>query len=1363
MSNSPRPDERDLPPPSTVPVVGIGASAGGLEALEQFLDHMPPTSGAAFVIVTHLAPHLPSLMPELLAKRTAMRVVQAEDGSSLEPDHVYIIPPNATLTIDGAALRIESRSNPRANPIDAFFRSLARERAEFAVCIVLSGTGSDGSLGLRAIKEHGGMAMAQELASAKYDTMPRTAIAAGLVDWVLPVEEMPAKLVEYIEHIKSARGRPAPTAAEQLGSSAHGSPEQDALVQRLCVLIQRRTGHDFSRYKRTTLLRRVQRRMFVLRQPVLADYVEFLARTPTEADHLFQDLLIGVTQFFRDPDVFDALARDVIPRILAGRPPEDTVRIWAPGCATGEEAYSLAMLFAEALPSGVPGVKIFATDIDEEALDCARTGRYPETIVDQLTPARIERFFTQRQGGGWQVRAELRERCVFSVHNIITDPPFSRIDLISCRNLLIYLESDLQRSIFPLFHYALRPGGFLLLGPSENATTSPELFTALDTKHRIFQRKEVAVPVRFPLGGPRPLGRRVAEAPRGEPAVREPGLSRTLERMILANFAPAAVIVHAAGDIVFVSGQTRRYLELSPGVVGVNVLEMARKELRPHLHVLLHESSARREEQLIRGVSFESDGAACRVDIVVRPLYELGAGADLYAVVFHEVAAPAEPDSAGPGSAPESVEALVTALESELRSTRENLQTTVEELEVSNEELQSTNEELQSANEELQSANEELQTSKEELQSINEELQTVNAELSRKVQELDKANSDLQNLFASTEIATVFLAQDLTIKGFSPDATRLFRLIESDIGRPITDIVPAFVGGDLVADMQAVLRTSTPAHREVRASDGDVWYLQRIQPYRTAEGAPAGAVITFVDITDLRVARDAVHRLAAIVESSYDAILSLDADYTIRSWNHGAELMFGLGAREVIGQKVDGVLKLPASAPLAATFAAALRGERVHPLDVVLGGKDSAPVRVLISMSPILGAAGNQVVSWIARDITEQELNRVALREKDERLREINEADRRKTEFLAHLAHELRNPLAPIRNAVHVLRESPSDDPRARRSIEIVERQTAHMARLIDDLMDVSRITSGKIELRKERIELGALIGSVVEDHRNEATRRGISLVYTAANEPLWVQGDRTRLSQCVSNVLCNALKFTASAGHIAVALARTDERASVRVRDDGVGMDEETLGRAFEPFAQSHDARGLGGLGLGLSLVKALVELHGGTVSASSPGPGRGAEVSFELPLDRQGKTSAPGDPRHDATSADHPLRILVIEDNADAAETLRDLLEMWGHEVTTATSGAVGLKQAIAAPPDLVLCDINLGGGMNGYDVCRTLRAEPSTASARFVALTGHGQPGDRRRTQEAGFERHLVKPVAPDLLERIVGEMASARLQR
>ncbi|HYG63142.1 MAG TPA: chemotaxis protein CheB, partial [Thermoanaerobaculia bacterium] len=864
------------------PIVGMGASAGGLDAFQTFFSRMPPDSGMAFVLVQHLHPRHDTLMPELLARHTSMPVQLVTDRTVAESNRIYVIPPNSTLTIDGCVLYVSRQGGGRGRraPIDGFFRSLAEDQGDDAVGIILSGAGADGALGLKSIKEHGGMAMVQAPATASYDSMPRSAILTGAADYVLPVEDMPGALMEYLGKLKEARG----------GDGVEGFREQiEDHLDKIAALLRRKTGHDFSRYKRSTLVRRIRRRMHVLGAPSVSSYLERLREGPKEADQLFRDLLIGITHFFRDPESFDLLATRVIPRLFEGKGMDEQVRVWVPGCATGEEAYSIAILLREHLEGleDPPRVLIFASDIDDQALETARQGWYPESIAGQVSPQRLERFFL-RHGNLYQVSREVREMCLFSLHNLITDPPFSRLDLISCRNLLIYLESDLQKKVVPLYHYALRSGGYLFLGPSESVVGHPELFRIVDKRHRIFQRKETVLrsPMSFPLverGRSGTFRSHFEGARRSNP--REPDVSKVLEAILLESYAPACVVVNQRSEVVYLSPRTGRYLELPAGAPSLHLVEMARDGLRLDLRTALHKAMAGGVPVVHENVPLEpgrDSGSGPRVNIVVRPLPELGDDSGLYMVVFQEVRpAPIEPgaepgggaarDAAGTpaGSLAETQQAaVVQRLEAELRSTKDHLQATLEELESSNEELVSSNEELLSINEELQSANEELQTSKEELQSVNEELESVNAELKKKIEQLDRAHSDLQNLFRSTQIATVFVDRDLRIQKFTPAATDVFRLIGSDIGRPIADIAPRFPDGDLLVAIREVLRTLSHHEREVRVAERQAWYILRILPYRTLEDVIDGVVITFADVTELKRAQEQNTQLAAIVESS---------------------------------------------------------------------------------------------------------------------------------------------------------------------------------------------------------------------------------------------------------------------------------------------------------------------------------------------------------------------------------------------------------------------------------------------------------------------------------------------------------------
>ena len=837
---------------STLPslVVGMGASAGGLEALEEFFDQMPADSGMAFVVIQHLAPDRKSLMTQLLARHTQMLARQVQDGTPVDPNQIYIIPPNTILTVENGVLHLEiaaAERSARRAPIDAFFSSLAADQRDKAVCILFSGAGNDGTLGLRAVKEYGGMAMSQTVESARHSGIPQSAIATGLVDYILPIREMPGKLLDYAKHLASLRQRAESAAIPNGGADQFG---------KIYSLLRRRTGHDFSGYKDTTFVRRVQRRMQVLQIASFDEYVDLMAKNQAEQDSLFNDLLIGVTQFFRDPEAFSILAKEVIPKLFEGKTAEDEIRVFVVGCASGEEAYSVAIVLAEfALQlDSRPRIKIFATDIDEDALEAARLARYPESIEEHVSRERLDRFFDS-QDGQYQVKKEIREMCIFSIHSIIKDPPFSRLNLITCRNLLIYYSSDVQNQIIPLFHYALAPDGYLFLGPSEHLSANSELFKIVDKRYRIFQRREVpfrpAMP--FPLSHSVSSSRQYAPNPRRTPALNGRNIGGAIERSILRNYAPACAVVNEQGEAVYFSGRTGKYLEPAEGEPSVDIVGMAREGLRASLRTAIHQATKTNSEITHENVAISVNGTVQRVNVTVRPMHELGEDARLYLIVFQDTLFPT--DKEGPGEAPTvAVDEAIAHMERELRSTREDLQTTIEELETSNEELVSSNEELQSANEELQS-------SKEEYQSLNEELETVNAELRGKLEDLDRANSDLENLLESIQIASIFLDRDLRIRSFTPATDKVYRLIRGDIGRPITDFGQRLSEGDLAADSKQVLRTLAPVERLIRRPENDARFKMRILPYRTVDGVIDGVVITFVDVSDEKRAEEALTRM----------------------------------------------------------------------------------------------------------------------------------------------------------------------------------------------------------------------------------------------------------------------------------------------------------------------------------------------------------------------------------------------------------------------------------------------------------------------------------------------------------------------
>jgi two-component system, chemotaxis family, CheB/CheR fusion protein len=835
------------------PIVGVGASAGGVEALEYLFKAMPPDPGMAFVIITHLAPKRESMLPEILARDTRMPVLVAEQDQLIRRDHIYVAPADSVLSIAKGRLRLRSITDGRERtPIDSFFAALAEDQGECAIGIVLSGAGSDGTLGIKAIKEYGGLTLAQatDHSGPRHSSMPESAIASGLVDLAVPVETMPEQLVAYVRNF------------DILDKKIDKDDQADATRNAICTILLDQTGHDFSGYKARTFYRRIERRMQVLQILSLAAYADRLRQDPGEVNTLFRDLLIGVTNFFRDAKAFEALEKLVMPRLFEGKGPSDTIRVWVPGCATGEEVYTLAIMLREQAEQSRSRAKIqvFSTDIDEAALTVARTGRYPDALLQGVAKERLERFFTS-EATSYVINKPIRDMCVFSSHSVVRDPPFSRMDLISCRNLLIYLNGELQSRVIPIFHYALKPNGFLFLGTSENISQHGDLFTSIDKKNRVFQRREdgAAIP-HMPV-----LFRRHGITGSALPHAKEStgrSLRQSVETRVLERYAPAHVVVTREGDVINYSAGTGKYLEAPPGRPSRALMAMARRGLRLPLRSALHEAVEAGRTAVRDNVELEGGDKSEHVRITVEPLGD--DGESLYLVVFGDLRAPAAQEEPPAKHRKGKVrDANLEQLEGELRETRERLQSLAEEYETSIEELKSSNEEMVSVNEELQSTNEELGTSKEELQSVNEELQTVNHELTVKIEELDRANSDLRNLYESTQIATVFLDRDMIIRSFTPAVTHIFNLIPSDRGRPLTDIVHHLDYAELPQDIQQVFGARQPLERRVSRRDGAAHYIMRALPYSTGSGKIEGAVVTFSDVTGLARAEEQLRVLVA--------------------------------------------------------------------------------------------------------------------------------------------------------------------------------------------------------------------------------------------------------------------------------------------------------------------------------------------------------------------------------------------------------------------------------------------------------------------------------------------------------------------
>lgn len=879
---------------NVVPIVGIGASAGGLEAIEKFFTNMPYDSGMAFVIIMHFDPTSKSVMVEIMKRYTKMEVQQAKDGMKIHQDSVYIIPPNKDLAVLHGTLRLlePTVSKGIRHPIDFFFRSLAEDCKERAICIILSGTGTEGALGLKAIKGKGGMVMVQDIASAAYDGMPSSAIATGFADYILPPEKMPEQLQNYIKqpYIK--------------GVSKAPSKQKAAPYQNIFVLIRDRTGHDFSLYKESTINRRIERRMNIHQITELSEYTRYLSENPSECDVLFKELLIGVTSFFRNPDVFEILTTKIVPGMLENMTPDLPLRVWVSACSTGEEAYSIAMIFKEYLEEKKKSIKIqiFATDVDKGAIEKARAGIYPASISVDVSPERLKRFFT-KTGDSYTVKKEIREMVTFAIHSLIKDPPFSNIDMVTCRNLLIYLGPLLQKKVLSALHYSLKKDGILFLGNSETIGELTDLFSVYDRKWRIYKSKGGSHVLMgdFSHMGRAGLFLRIKEPV--NPVVINIG--GQIEKMLLENYTPSCVIINEKDEILYFHGKTGKYLEPAPGKAGLKIVEMAREGLKHELNIAIRKVVAKKKEVVFKDLNVKTNGNYHTVNLIVRPL-EKPDMQGLMLVIFEEV--PGRPSKPlRKGSTKPQINQHVIDLELELKSTRENLQATIEEIETSNEELQSTNEEFQVANEELQSANEELETSREEMQSTNEELMTLNSEHQTKIEQNMKITNDMDNMLKSTEIATVFLDNDLCIKGFTPAVTKIMNFIKTDIGRPVKDFSSNLAYAKMMDDILEVLKTLAFKETEVADKKGN-WYLMRILPYRIGENTIDGAVLTFLEITQRKSAeqKERGTRIFAegIIDTVRESLLVLDKDMQVILANRSFFRIFNTSKEETENKSI---------------------------------------------------------------------------------------------------------------------------------------------------------------------------------------------------------------------------------------------------------------------------------------------------------------------------------------------------------------------------------------------------------------------------------------------------------------------------
>ena len=1446
--------------PSCFHVCALGASAGGLESLERFFKAMPSDSGMAFIVLQHLSPDFRSVMDELLARHTKMTIRKAEDDMEVEPNTIYLNPPRKNMIISGGHIYL-SDIDPNESlslPIDQFFRSLAQDYRRQAVAVVLSGTGSDGSRGVRDVYEAGGLVLSETEETAKFDGMPRAAQETGCVHLVLQPDAMPESLVSYVNQALSPQDF-----AEKVCV-----PPRLGGMDTAFRLLREEYGIDFSYYKPNTVVRRIERRVSMSKADTIEEYVEQLTTDHDELNALYRDLLIGVTRFFRDREAFDYIASDVLPQLIDEKEAGDELRIWVAGAATGEEAYSLAIFADEAMQAAGKSldIKVFATDVHPASLEFASNGVYPKESVATVEKDRLAKYFRSTPEG-YQVIARLRQMIVFARHNVFKDAPFTKLDLVSCRNLLIYLQPLAQRKVLSLFHFGLRSRGVMMLGPSESLGDLKEEFESLNNRWKVFRkRRDVRLPPEMRLQ----LPASTSNTTQVKPAIPATETSAAPQRhlmqaydRLLEHFVSAAFLIDDARNVLHVFGKAVDYMQPRSGRMSVDLLEVVRPELKPILASAIQRVRRGIDIHVTTAMRLNDDDGSKDLKIDVMRLSDSNTQQSWFVVALEERA---ELKSAEPveekATADELSRGRVEDLETELSYTKESLQTTVEELETSNEELQATNEELVASNEELQSTNEELH-------SVNEELYTVNAEYQNKITELTELTEDMDNLLESTEIGTIFLDEELAIRKFTGKVETWFDLLKRDVGRKISAFSHNLSHPDLMGDIRKVLESQEPRETEVKDNTGK-WLHLRLHPYRS-DGDTGGVVMTLIDVSSLKQTRAKLQRLSAIVESSDDAIIGKNFSGQIESWNAAAERLFGYTAKEAIGNDVSLIMPEDVVDEAQQFFDQIRGGESVDAIEVRRRTKSGQEIEISVRFSPIRDESGNVVgFSAVCRDITDQkraerEITKLSLvarhtdnavvitdaqgftewvnegftrisgftaedihgrkpghllqgPDSDEKVishmreqiaagegfnveivnytkdkrpywlaiearplhddgkqltgfmavqRDVtalksaqqqarDEVDRRDT-FLAMLSHELRNPLSAIKNGLEVLDRERNTDTSTREEIEEVLRtQVTQMSRLLDDLLDVSRLTQDKIAVRRQPMDLRRAAEAAAAAVKPLAMRRGCELILNLPETPVIVEGDSARLQQVQVNLLTNAMRHSHMGDPVTLEIKTTDTDAVITVTDIGEGMDRETQTKIFEMFFQNDSdlARTEGGLGVGLSLVQEFVAKHGGQVSVHSDGPGQGACFTVRLPLS-EATESETSDTKQWTCP---PLRIVVVEDQLANRVMLRRMLEMDGHQVWEAENGRGGLETIQNVQPDVALVDIGLPD-LAGYDVAQQVRANGDGNATFLAALTGYGQPSDVEKALQSGFNAHLTKPLdlekLSDVLQRVVNE--------
>ncbi|MBD1826745.1 ATP-binding protein [Microcoleus vaginatus GB1-A2] len=1378
----------DVKTDAPFPVVGIAASAGGLEAFLQLLSDLPADTGMAFVLIQHLAPDRKSLLSEIISRNTQMPVCDAEDGMAVEPNHVYVIAPNTKLLLLAGLLRLLPREkiNGKYMPADAFFESLAVDRGNKAIGVVLSGADGDGALGLITIKAAGGLTFAQCEGTAKFESMPSSAAATGNVDFILPPEVIAQELANLSQHSFLAGPFPATIAEEP--------PEPGSALATIFGLLKLSAGVDFTQYKAATLNRRMQRRMVLYKMERLEDYAQFLVDNPAEVKALYEEILIHVTSFFRDLEAFQRLKDHVFPAITQNKSAEVPVRIWVAGCSTGEEVYSIAICLLEFLADRLPPppIQIFATDISEAAIAKARSGFYLENQMLGVSEERRQRFFVSAEGGGYRICKEVRELCVFARQNLGIDPPFSNLDLISCRNVMIYLAERLQKRVLSVFHYSLNRTGFLMLGTSESTGKSSDLFTLVDAPCKIYAKNLTANAPRLPFATTFfPLARAETQ-PMNVNISNNFDLQRVTDQLILKRYNPVGAVVNEQMEVVQLRGDTNRYLRLPSGTPSLNLFAMAVGGLSVDIRTAIYQAQTQNVTVKKERVRLQESDCTDLVNFEVIPFQAGNAETRFFLVLFEE-ALPAAIDlgiEAFDELEPSDLEREIVRLRQELARAKQeklmaqaHLQTVIEQQENLTQDLRVANEEVISSNEELQSINEELETAKEEIQATNEELITTVEELRTRNLDLQQVNNDVTNLLASINIPILMLENDLRIRSFTPMAQRLFNLISTDVGRPFSDIRVNLEIPNLEEMILEVIETLNTKEQEVQTQSG-YWYALRIRPYRTTENQIEGVVMVLIDIDALKrsaaTIETARNYAETIVESVPTPLMVLDADLQVSTANRALYETFQVSPSETAQDSWFEFATGPWNSPELRELLEDILVNNVEinnfELEQAFGRLGQKTL--LLNACKVEPEDRVSMILLSIEDITDRkqfETQRSQLLEQEQSARQQAEkANRAKDEFLANLSHELRNPLTPILAWSQMLRSGKLKQSDVNRALEVIERSARAQAQLIEDLLDISRITNGKLQLSTRLIDLRLVVKAALEGVQFSAQAKNIEIVSHLSSAT--VLGDIDRLQQVLWNILSNAIKFTPAGGQVEIVLQTIENQAELRVADTGKGISAELLPHIFDRFRQgdSSTTKANQGLGLGLSIVYHLVQLHGGTVEAESPGDGQGTTITLRLPLRASSLEFTPPSLLEQAplpesateaiidnrTPSLDGLQILVVDDEVDTRDLLKFVLENYGAEVVTVESARAAIGALTEQPGryDVLISDIGMPEE-NGYFLIRQVRALAAEAGGKIpaAALTAYASDREQERAIKAGFQTHIAKPVNPVQLGLIIANLA------